>query len=97
MKTLQEIERLLKAYKPNVQQQYHVTELGIFGSYVRGEQTEDSDVDVLVDFAKTPTLFDLVGLENELSEIVGIKVDLVHKPSLRPHLRQSVLAELISV
>jgi uncharacterized protein len=69
--------------------------LGIFGSYVRGEQTETSDVDVLVEFSETPSLLKFVNLENYLSDNLNIKVDLVHKPGLKPRLEERVLQEVM--
>jgi uncharacterized protein len=63
MKTLEDIKSMLIQYKPIVEQKYKVSEIGIFGSYVKGEQKENSDIDILVDFSDTPTLFDLVDLE----------------------------------
>ena len=56
---------------------YQPKSIGIFGSYARGEQTEKSDLDILFEYGKTPNLFDWVGLEQDLSEELGVKVDLV--------------------
>jgi len=69
--------------------------MGIFGSYVRGEQNEDSDVDVLIDFKQAPSLLKFIELENYLSDIVGVKVDLVMKRVLKPRIGQNILAEVI--
>lgn len=95
MKTLEEIQQLLKQSKSVLQENYKVTELGIFGSYVRGEQTEESDVDVLIDYEKAPTLFKLVELRSYLSELMGIKVDVVTKKGLKPKIRERVLSEVV--
>lgn len=78
-----------------LQKRYQVKELGIFGSYVRQEQTADSDVDVLVEFYKTPSLLKFVNLENYLSDNLGVKVDLVHKTGLKPRIGARILAEVI--
>ena len=67
----------------------------MFGSYVRQEQTETSDVDVLVEFQEVPSLLKFVQLENYLSDQLGIKVDLVHKSGLKPRLGEQILAEVI--
>jgi len=56
--------------------------IGIFGSYARNEQTEGSDIDILVKFKRGITLLQLIRLENELSEKLGIKVDLVTEGAL---------------
>ena len=94
-KTLGEIKDILIAQKPMIQEKYHVSELGIFGSYVRGEETDDSDIDVLVEFAKTPGLLKFIGLENDLSDRLEMKVDLVHKAGLKPTIGDRILAEVI--
>jgi uncharacterized protein len=95
MKTLEEIKQWLVLHKSLLQEQYKVEELGIFGSYVRTEQTEDSDVDVLVKFSETPSLLKFVNLENYLSDNLGVKVDLVHKSGLKPRLGERILAEVV--
>ncbi|MDJ0509568.1 MAG: nucleotidyltransferase domain-containing protein [Crocosphaera sp.] len=62
---------------------------------MRGEQTKDSDVDILVEFSKVPTLFDLVEIEYLISDKIGPPVDLIHKSGLRPHIRENVLKEIV--
>jgi uncharacterized protein len=81
--------------KPRLAQVYRVTEVGIFGSYARQEQTDDSDVDVLIDYHQAPTLFMLVELREYLSDLLGMKVDVVTKNGLKPRIRERVLAEVI--
>jgi predicted nucleotidyltransferase len=71
--------------------------MGIFGSYARGEQTETSDVDVLIDYEEAPTLFKLVELRSFLSELMGVKVDVVTKNGMKPRIRERVLSEVIFV
>lgn len=95
MKTLEEIQQWLVQNKSLLQERYKVRELGIFGSYARQEQTETSDVDVLVEFSETPSLLKFVNLENYLSDNLGVKVDLVHKSGLKPRIGERVLAEVI--
>lgn len=95
MRTLEEIRQWLIQHKSVLQEHYKVRELGIFGSYVRQEQTENSDVDLLVEFSETPSLLKFVSLENYLSDNLGIKVDLVHKSGLKPRLGKRILAEVI--
>ena len=94
-KTLAEIKQILQEQKPIVQEKYHVSELGIFGSYVRGEDTEESDIDVLVEFSQTPGLLKFINLKNYLSDLMEMKVDLVHKAGLRPTIGDRILAEVI--
>lgn len=95
MKTLEEIKQWLVQNKSLLQERYKIQELGIFGSYVSQEQTEGSDVDLLVEFFETPSLLKFVNLENYLSDNLGVKVDLVHKSSLKPRIGERILAEVI--
>ncbi|MGF1496083.1 MAG: nucleotidyltransferase family protein [Elainellaceae cyanobacterium] len=95
MKTLEEIQQWLVQNKSLLRQRYKVRELGVFGSYVRQEQTETSDVDVLVEFSETPSLLKFVNLENYLSDSLGVKVDLVHKAGLKPRIGERILAEVV--
>ena len=69
--------------------------IGIFGSYARGENQKSSDLDILVDFEQTVNLLEIIGLEQELSEKLGIKVDLVTVRSLNPQLKQYIEKDLI--
>ena len=95
MKTLEDIKQWLVQHQSVLQERYQVSKLGIFGSYVRHEQTETSDVDVLVEFSKTPSLLKFINLENYLSDNLGVKVDLVHKAGLKPRIGDRILAEVI--
>lgn len=96
-KTLAEIKHILITQKPIIQEKYHVSELGIFGSYVRGEDTEDSDVDILIDYDEAPTLIELIELEDYLSDILELKVDVVTKNSLKPPTKERILLEAVPV
>jgi predicted nucleotidyltransferase len=80
-----------------MQQKSRVRQLGIFGSFVRGEQTENSDVDVLVEFEPSARfgLLTFCQLENDLSEVLQRKVDLVMKDGLKPRLGERILQEVI--
>ncbi|NEQ46655.1 MAG: nucleotidyltransferase family protein [Leptolyngbya sp. SIOISBB] len=95
MKTLEEVKQWLVQHQSVLHERYQVKELGIFGSYAREEQTETSDVDVLVEFSKTPSLLKFVNLENYLTDNLGIKVDLVHKAGLKPRIGDRILAEVV--
>lgn len=95
MKTFEEIKGILIQSKPIVQEKYKVKEMGIFGSYVRGEQHKNSDVDVLIDFEQAPSLLKFIELENYLSDTIGIKVDLVMKRVLKPRIGKNILAEVV--
>jgi predicted nucleotidyltransferase len=89
--------RILRQYLPEIREKYSVSYLGIFGSYVRGEQTSDSDLDVLVEFDKTPGLLKYIELEYYLSDLLGVKVDLVTRTGLKPNIGKRVLNEVISL
>ncbi|WP_050033767.1 nucleotidyltransferase family protein [Halorubrum halophilum] len=93
----EDISTRLAQLKPKLEQEYPISELGIFGSYARGEQQPDSDLDILVAFEKPVTLFDLVRLENELTDELGIEVDLVTKDSLKPRIETRVSDDLVLV
>ncbi len=97
MKTLNEIRQVLSVQKKSLCERYQITELGVFGSYARGEQTEASDVDILVDYDIAPTFIMLVELREYLSEVFGLKVDIVTKNGLKSRIRDRVLAEAIYV
>jgi hypothetical protein len=74
-----------------------VTRSSIFGSYVRGEQKSDSDIDILVDLPKSKSLFDFVGLQLELEDVLNKKVDLVEYVTIKPRLRQYILSEQVMI
>ncbi len=86
---------ILLPHLPALKQHYHIKSLGLFGSYVRNEQTPDSDLDVLVEFDELPGLLTYVELQQTLSDLLHISVDLVHRPDLKPHIGEHVLAEVI--
>jgi uncharacterized protein len=91
------IKRKLATYKPILTEKYKVKEIGIFGSYVRGEQKQKSDLDLLVAFTESISLLDFIHLENELSVLLGIKVDLVMKSALKPRIGKHILEEVVPV
>jgi len=90
---LDELIAKLKEMLPVLRTQYCVSTLEVFGSFVRGDEGENSDLDLLVTFDESPTLFKFVALENCLSDALGIKVDLVMKESLKPIIGKYILEE----
>lgn len=92
-----EFIRLLRDHLPELRERYGVKSLGIFGSYVRGEEQEGSDLDVLVEFSRVPDLFDFVALKLELSELLRVNVDLVMKKGLKQRIGQRILAQVVEV
>jgi predicted nucleotidyltransferase len=97
MKKIAEIKRILSQYKEEVRKKYGVKEIGIFGSFVRNEQKPTSDVDILVEFEKPVSLLQIVSLENYLSDMLGIKVDVVPKKNIRVELKENILSGAVPV
>ena len=95
MKTLGEIQKILRQQKEFLKEKYKIKEIGIFGSFVRGEQTYTSDIDILVEFEEVPSLLKFVKLENYLSDLLGVKVDLVEKKALKPRIGKHILQEVL--
>jgi predicted nucleotidyltransferase len=89
--------KLLRQHMPELSKRYNISYLGIFGSYVRGEQKEDSDLDILVEFSKTPDLFEFIGIKQDLSDILEVNVDLVMKSALKPSIGKKILEEVVQV
>lgn len=73
---------------------YRVKKIAIFGSYARGEAKPESDVDILVEFSERKSLLDLVGIEQELSEALGVKADLLTEKSISPYLIDRIKKEM---
>jgi uncharacterized protein len=99
MKSLKEIKRQLEALKPILKMNFSVDAIELFGSYVRGEQTEKSDLDVLVTFSEPNNvdLFRFIELRLFLKDELGVDVDLIEKDTLKPRLKSQVLEEAIKV
>jgi len=93
---LKKITNILKECKEKLKEKYGVKEIGIFGSYVREEDKEKSDLDILVEFEEDAKigLLKFVNMENYLSELTGVKVDLVEKSALKPRIGKHILKEV---
>ncbi len=91
------IRLLIKKHRDEIRQLFNAEIVGIFGSYARGEEKSDSDVDVLVNFNYDATLFDLVGLGDYLEERIGLPVDVVSMRALHPMMKSEVLKEMVTV
>ena len=91
------ILKTIKGLKNQIKQDYKAEIKGIFGSYVRNEQTNQSDIDILTEFQQDADLFDLVGLSQFLEERLNCKVDVVPIESLREELKSLVLREAIYI
>jgi len=98
MKTdLPAIQKKLLQRLPLLTERYKIKSLALFGSYVRQEQDDASDLDVLVEYQEVPDLISYIELETSLSDLLGIKVDLVMKDGLKPRIAQRILAEAVQV
>ncbi len=97
-KSLEEIKRILQEHKPVLAKKFYVKEINLFGSYVRGEETSSSDIDILVEFKK-PIGLKIVDLKDYLEQILGTEVDVVSKKAVirKPRLWQYIKEELVSV
>jgi len=97
MKNIKKIREVIKQHRDILAERYGVAIVGIFGSYVRGEHEESSDIDLLADILRPISLLEMVGAELYLSEVLEIKVDLVPKRSVREELRDSIFEEAVSL
>ena len=95
--SLEKILEVLRQQIPTLTERYSVETLEVFGSYVRSEQKKDSDLDILVTFGEVPSLLTFIAIENYLTDLLGVKVDLVMKDSLKPKIGQQILREAIPV
>jgi len=96
MKTIEEIKRILKEHKEELRDRFKVKEIGVFGSYVRGEQKrKESDIDILVEFEEPIGFLEFLGLEEYLSDLLGAKVDLVSRKALKPRIGGYILKEVV--
>ena len=99
MTDLAKIRQILQAQKPYLYREYGVTEIGVFGSYVRGEQNVDSDLDILISLTDPPriSLLGLVDLQNYLSDLLGLKVDVALKDNLKKRIGRRILQEVEAI
>jgi predicted nucleotidyltransferase len=99
MTSAEEIKRTLMQHKTELKRKFKVKTIGVFGSYVRGEQKQGSDVDILVEFDEDAEIgfFKFLDLEEFLSRKLGVKVDLVTKNALKPYIGERILQEVVMV
>ena len=95
LKTLIDIQNILTDLKSELTDKYHVSQLGIFGSYARGDYNSASDIDIIVEYSQKPSLFGLIELQDYLSDRLQMKVDLVTKEGIKPQIKEKILAEVI--
>ena len=92
-----EFAAVLRDHLPDLRERYGIESLGIFGSYLKEEESAESDLDVLVEFARTPDLLQFVDLKLALSHLLDVDVDLVMKRALKPRIGKRILAEVVQV
>ena len=97
MTTFDKVKKIVTKEKKTLAKNYNVSRIGVFGSVVRGEDNDNSDIDMLVDFSEPIGLFDFVGFENQLSNGLGKKVDLVSRKALKPNIGKRILGEVIYI
>lgn len=97
MSKLEEIKSTLKQLKPIIEQKYHITHLGIFGDYIKGDIPENSEINILVDYVEPPSLLELVDMEYFLTDLLKIKTDIISKKGLKGTRRERILSEVIYV
>ncbi len=95
MSSMIEIKEIIKKNRDHLCSHYHVMNISIFGSYAKKTQTDKSDLDLLVEFTKPVSLLKLIALENYLSDLLGLKVDLVPKDNLRKELKETIVKEAL--
>lgn len=91
------MRKILKAHREELTEKYNVSEIGIFGSFVKNRQNDTSDVDILVEFNKGIDLLTFVNLKNFLSDLLKVNVDLVMKKALKPKIGQRILQEVVNI
>jgi predicted nucleotidyltransferase len=97
MKNLEEIKEILRSLKQYIKQNYKAEVIGIFGSFVRNEQKQGSDIDILVKFYENATLFDFIRLSMFLEEKLGIKVDIVPQDAVREEIKENIMQQVINL
>jgi len=99
MKSIDEIQNILREQKPYLAEKFGVEIVGVFGSYVRQEQRPDSDLDILIELDRPPriSLIGLVELEDYLSQLLGVKVDLAIKKNLKRRIGARILQEVLPI
>ena len=95
--TLRRSLSVLKRQMPELAERYKVKSLGIFGSYIRNEQSSHSDLDILVEFEQAPDLFKFMDLEERLAKQLGVKVDLVPRRALKGEIGERILSEVVPI
>jgi hypothetical protein len=97
MKTVEQIRTAIRQHQEVLVERYGIKVVGLFGSYARREHRKRSDLDLLVDIVRPISLLELIGAELYLSEVLGVKVDLIPKRDVREELRETIFREVLSI
>lgn len=97
LKTVTQLKEKLSLLMPALEEKYHVESLEIFGSYARGEQSQSSDLDLLITFSQPYSLWELLDVKEFLSKKLHLTVDLVPKDSIKAMLKEQIIQEAIPV
>lgn len=97
MKTIHDIRRIIHQHQDVLSHKYGVSIVGLFGSYARQEQRPDSDIDLLADILRPISLFELVGAELYLGEVLDTKVDLIPRRDVREELKAAILENTVAL
>lgn len=97
MRDIEELKVILQEHKHELENEYGVKTIGVFGSYIKNQEQKSSDLDILIEFQKAIDLFTFVHLKNHLSELLNINVDLVMKKSLKPKIGKRILKEVVYI
>jgi predicted nucleotidyltransferase len=94
MKTKSEVLKILETDFPFLRENFHVDKIGLFGSYARQEQSEKSDLDLLINFETTPDFLQLVELEEYLSDLLDIKVEILTSGGIKDRVRPNIMKDM---
>jgi len=95
MNDLERFKKILHEHRGELEKEYSVSNIGLFGSYVREDQAAGSDLDILVEFSQPISLLRFVNLKRRLSQLLDVDVDLVMKKALKPRVGERILSEVV--
>jgi len=94
---IENLIKKIKEHRKELEKEFGIIEIKIFGSYVKNQQTSKSDLDIIVEFKETPGFIKFMKIEEYLSNLLGVKVDLLTKEGISPYIRKYVEKEIISL
>jgi predicted nucleotidyltransferase len=94
-RTTDELRARLAAALPGLRAEHPIRSIGVFGSWARGEQTEESDVDLLIEFAEPVGLFEFFAVQGKLEDVLGVQVDMTTPGGLKPQIVDRVMHDLL--